>query len=98
MSDSFANAPGLEGMAHGFMVHRQSGPPDLRSQPLQIADRLAGLDVADRHRPDHHPGQGAELLHARRLTLVVLGRRAPLPWARWLWPARPLRTLNLLKL
>ena len=26
MSDSFANAPGLEGMAHGFMVHRLSGP------------------------------------------------------------------------
>jgi CubicO group peptidase (beta-lactamase class C family) len=26
MSDSFANTPGLEGMAHGFMVHRLSGP------------------------------------------------------------------------
>jgi CubicO group peptidase (beta-lactamase class C family) len=26
MSDSVANAPGLEGMAHGFMVHRQAGP------------------------------------------------------------------------
>lgn len=26
MSDSFANAPGLEGMAHGFMVHRLAGP------------------------------------------------------------------------
>ena len=25
-SDSFANAPGLEGMAHGFMVHRLSDP------------------------------------------------------------------------
>ena len=26
MSGSFANAPGLEGMAHGFMVHRLAGP------------------------------------------------------------------------
>lgn len=26
MSDSFANAPGLEGMAYGFMVHRRAGP------------------------------------------------------------------------
>ncbi|WP_260600036.1 serine hydrolase domain-containing protein [Sphingomonas endolithica] len=26
MSDSYANVPGLEGMAHGFMVHRLSGP------------------------------------------------------------------------
>lgn len=26
MSDSFANAPGLEGMAYGFMVHRATGP------------------------------------------------------------------------
>jgi hypothetical protein len=80
-SDSFANVPGLEGMAHGFMVHRLSGPR-LVGHGGNTRDFHSNLVLA----PDLGFGffismTGGEASYGARteLTEAVIGRMFPHP-------------------
>jgi CubicO group peptidase (beta-lactamase class C family) len=79
MSDSFANAPDLEGMAHGFMVHRKDGPR-LVGHGGNTRDFHSNLVLSPQHNFGFYISMtGGDGSHGARteLTEAIIGRLFP---------------------